>query len=149
MRAVVQRTDWSSVTVEGEVISQIKQGLTVLLGVGKEDTEKDVRYLAEKIIHLRIFPDAEGKMNLSLCDVEGEMLVISQFTLYGDCRKGRRPGFDSAASPVKAEELYNKFISLCNDAGIRTASGRFQTEMIVRLANHGPVTLMLDSTHTF
>ena len=149
MRAVVQRTDAASVTVEGEVIAHIGAGLTVLLGVGKEDTEKDVRFLAEKIIHLRIFPDAQGKMNRSLCDVGGELLVVSQFTLYGDCRKGRRPSFDAAASPGRAEELYEVFVSLCKAAGIKTATGRFQTEMIVKLANHGPVTLMLDSKHTF
>jgi len=149
MRAVVQRTDMASITVEGEVIAHIGAGLTVLLGVGKEDTEKDARFLAEKIIHLRIFPDAQGKMNLSLRDVDGELLVVSQFTLYGDCRKGRRPSFDAAAAPAKAEELYEVFVSLCNAAGIKTATGRFQTEMIVRLANHGPVTLTLDSNHIF
>lgn len=149
MRAIVQRTDTASVTVEGEVIACIGPGLTVLLGVGKEDTEKDVRFLVEKIIHLRIFPDVQGKMNLSLRDIDGELLVVSQFTLYGDCRKGRRPSFDAAASPIKAEELYEVFVSLCNEAGIKTATGRFQTEMVVRLANHGPVTVMLDSKHTF
>ncbi len=149
MRAVVQKTDMASVTVDGEIIANIAEGLTVLLGVGKEDTEKDARFLAEKIMHLRIFPDEQGKMNLSLLDVGGELLVVSQFTLYGDCRKGRRPGFDAAAGPDKAEELYELFVSLCKAAGVKTATGRFQTEMIVQLANHGPVTLMLDSKHNF
>ena len=149
MKAIVQRTDTASVTVAGEVIANIRNGLTVLLGVGKDDTEKDALFLAEKIIHLRIFPDEQGKMNLSLRDVGGELLIVSQFTLYGDCRKGRRPSFDAAASPDKAEELYEVFVSLCNAGGIKTATGRFQTEMIVHMANHGPVTLILDSKHTF
>ncbi len=149
MRAVVQRTDAASVSVEGREVAAVGRGLTVLLGVGEGDSEADARYLVEKIVNLRIFPDAQGKMNLSLLDVGGELLVVSQFTLYGDCRKGRRPGFDAAAPPNVAQELYEKFIALCQEAGVKTASGRFQAEMIVKLENHGPVTMLLDSGRLF
>ena len=149
MRAVVQRTDRSFVTVDGETISCIGAGLTVLLGVGREDTEKDALYLAEKIVNLRIFPDSAGKMNLSLLDVRGQLLVVSQFTLFGDCRKGRRPSFDSAALPKQAEGLYQQFVKFCLGFGIETAQGKFQSEMIVSLENHGPVTLLLDSKRVF
>ena len=149
MRAVVQRTDRSSVSVDGTVISAIGQGLTVLLGVGNDDTTQDARYLADKICNLRIFPDTQGKMNLSLLDVHGELLVVSQFTLFGDCRKGKRPGFDNAASPQKAQELYHAFLQYCEDFGIKAETGRFQSEMIVTLENHGPVTMLLDSKRLF
>jgi D-tyrosyl-tRNA(Tyr) deacylase len=149
VRAVVQRTDAASVSVEGREVAAVGRGLTVLLGVGEGDSEADARYLVEKIVNLRIFPDAQGKMNLSLLDVGGELLVVSQFTLYGDCRKGRRPGFDAAAPPNVAQELYEKFIALCQEAGVKTASGRFQAEMIVKLENHGPVTMLLDSGRLF
>lgn len=149
MRAVVQRTDRSSVTVEGQVISKIGPGLTVLLGVADGDTVADARYLAEKIVNLRIFPDDQGKMNLSLLDIKGEMLVVSQFTLLGDVRKGRRPGFDAAAPPQVAEALYEDFVGLCRDVGVNTMTGQFQTEMIVSLENHGPVTILLDSKRLF
>ncbi len=149
MRAVVQRTDAAAVTVEGREVAAVGRGLTVLLGVGEGDGEADARYLAEKIVNLRIFPDGQGKMNLSLLDVGGELLVVSQFTLYGDCRKGRRPGFDAAAPPAVAQELYEKFIALCEAAGVKTANGRFQAEMIVKLENHGPVTMLLDSSRLF
>lgn len=149
MRAVVQLTDESSVSVDGKIIAQIKQGLTVFLGVGQADTEQDVKYLTEKIVNLRIFPDDAGKMNLSLKDVQGDLLVISQFTLYGDCRKGRRPGFDSAAPPHIAKALYETFAELCRQMGVRVACGQFQAEMLVRLTNHGPVTMLLDSKRTF
>lgn len=149
MRAVVQRTDRSSVTVHNEIIATIGQGLTVLLGVGKEDQEADAKYLAEKIVNLRIFSDDEGKMNLSLLDINGELLVISQFTLYADCRKGRRPGFDNAAPPERARELYSKFIDCCKEIGVKVYCGQFQAEMIVELTNHGPVTMLLDSKRVF
>jgi len=149
VRAVVQRTDAASVTVNGRQVGAVGRGLTVFLGVGDGDGETDARYLAEKIVNLRIFPDDQGKMNLSLKDVAGELLVVSQFTLYGDCRKGRRPGFDAAAPPAVAEELYETFIAICREAGIKTASGQFQAEMVVRIENHGPVTMLLDSSRLF
>ncbi|MDT8901027.1 D-aminoacyl-tRNA deacylase [Anaeroselena agilis] len=149
MRAVVQRTDAASVTVDGRQVGAAGRGLTVFLGVGGGDGETDARYLAEKIVNLRIFPDDQGKMNLSLRDVGGELLVISQFTLYGDCRKGRRPGFDAAAPPAVAQELYERFIAVCREAGIKTASGQFQADMVVKLENHGPVTMLLDSSRLF
>lgn len=149
MRAVLQRTDRSSVSVDGQPVAAIGRGLTVLLGVGHGDTEKDAAYLADKVVNLRIFPDDAGKMNLSLLDVAGELLVISQFTLYGDCRKGKRPSFDTAASPQLAQELYQKFIESCRDYGIQTSQGKFQTEMVVSLDNHGPVTILLDSKRLF
>jgi D-tyrosyl-tRNA(Tyr) deacylase len=146
---VVQRTGAASVTVAGQTVGAAGPGLTVFLGVGAGDGEADARYLAEKIINLRIFPDGQGKMNLSLLDVAGELLVVSQFTLYGDCRKGRRPSFDAAAPPAVARELYGKFIACCREAGVRTANGQFQAEMIVKLDNHGPVTMLLDSGRLF
>jgi len=149
MRAVVQRTRSASVSVAGEIIAAVGEGLTVLLGVGAGDTEQDARYLEEKIVNLRIFPDSEGKMNLSLLDTGAELLVVSQFTLYGDCRKGRRPGFDAAAPPAEALVLYEYFLSLCRAAGVKTASGRFQAEMTVSIENHGPVTILLDSGRLF
>ncbi|HWR45354.1 D-aminoacyl-tRNA deacylase [Sporomusa sp.] len=149
MRAVVQLTDAASVTVEGQEISSIKKGLTVFLGVGQEDTEQDANYLAEKIVNLRIFPDDAGKMNLSIKDISGELLVVSQFTLYGDCRKGRRPSFDAAAPPQAATALYEAFVELCRDRGVPVSCGQFQAEMIVRLTNHGPVTMLLDSKRLF
>ncbi len=149
MRAIVQRTDQSSVTVEGSQVASIRKGLTVLIGVGQDDTEKDAKYLAEKIVNLRIFDDAEGKMNLSLLDIKGELLVISQFTLFGDCRKGRRPSFVEAAPPQVAEKLYESFILLCQQFHISVATGKFQAEMAVSLVNHGPVTILLDSKHNF
>lgn len=149
MRAVVQRTDTSSVTVDGRTVASIGQGLTVLLGVGTEDDTADANYLAEKIVNLRIFPDDRGKMNLSLLDIKGELLVVSQFTLYADCRKGRRPGFDSAADPENAKLLYLEFIDICKRQGVNVSCGQFQAEMIVRLENHGPVTMLLDSKRAF
>lgn len=149
MRAVVQRAQKASVIVAGNTIASIGKGLTILLGVGQEDTEADVSYLAEKIVNLRIFSDAEGKMNLSLFDVGGEMLVVSQFTLYGDCRKGRRPSFDLAASPTTAQNLYESFVSHCKKLGVVVQCGQFQAEMLVSLDNHGPVTMLLDSKRTF
>ena len=149
MRAVVQRTVRSSVTVENEKIAEIGQGLTVLLGVGQDDGEDDASYLAEKILNLRIFSDAGGKMNLSLLDINGDLLVVSQFTLFADCRKGRRPSFDAAAPPGIAEELYEYFMKRCKELGAKVSSGRFQSEMVVALDNHGPVTMLLDSKRIF
>ncbi len=149
MRAVVQLTDHSSVTVDSREIAAVGPGLTIFLGVGHEDDEQDAKYLAEKIVNLRIFHDDAGKMNLSLKDVNGQLLVVSQFTLYGDCRKGRRPSFDTAAPPDKAIALYEYFVKLCQDMGLTVACGQFQAEMIVRLTNHGPVTMLLDSKRLF
>lgn len=149
MRAVVQLTDNASVTVDDQEIAAIGAGLTVFLGVEQEDTKLDANYLAEKIVNLRIFPDEAGKMNLSLKDINGELLVVSQFTLYGDCRKGRRPSFDTAAPPQTAITLYEYFVKLCQDMGVSVYCGKFQAEMIVRLTNHGPVTMLLDSKRLF
>lgn len=149
MRSVVQLVDNASVTVETQVIARIGSGLAVLIGIEQGDTENDVKYLVEKIINLRIFPDNMGKMNLSLLDVKGELLAVSQFTLYGDCRKGRRPSFDHAAPPIKALELYESFVGLCREQGVKVSCGKFRSEMIVQLNNHGPVTMLLDSKRIF
>lgn len=149
MRAVVQRTLKSSVTVDNQTIAVIDHGLTVLLGVGLEDTKEDACYLAEKIVNLRIFSDAGGKMNLSLLDINGDLLVVSQFTLFGDCRKGRRPSFDAAAPPEIAQQLYEKFMERCTHLGAKVACGKFQSEMVVALDNHGPVTMLIDSKRIF
>lgn len=149
MRAVVQRVTRGKVTVAGETVGEIGPGLVVLLGVGHEDTKEDLTYMVSKIVNLRIFSDEEGKMNLSLKDIGGEMLVVSQFTLYADCRKGRRPSFIEAAPPDKAKEFYEEFIELVRAAGIRVATGRFQEEMLVEIHNDGPVTILLDSKREF
>lgn len=149
MRAVVQRVTDANVTVEDKVVGNIQGGLLVLLGVEDVDTEQDVEYMVEKITNLRIFEDEEGKMNKSLIDVNGEILVISQFTLHGDCRKGRRPSFTQAARPEKAVLLYESFVQKCLDINIKTETGVFQAEMQVRLCNDGPVTLLIDSKKTF
>ncbi len=149
MRAVVQKTLSSSVTSEGVETGRIGQGLTVLLGVAADDDEKDVRYMVDKISHMRIFEDKEGKLNLSLLDVQGELLVVSQFTLYGDIRHGRRPSFTQAAPPELAEPLYTQFVEAMQNLGIHTETGRFRTEMVVTLANHGPVTILVDSKKGF
>jgi len=145
MKAVVQRVKGASVTVDGEEVSHIGRGLAVLLGVGKDDGAKDVNYLAEKIANLRIFEDDAGKMNLSVLDIGGEALVVSQFTLLGDCRKGRRPGFDKAAAPDVAEALYNEFVSMLAACGVPTKTGRFQAKMLFAIQNDGHVTLILDT----
>lgn len=149
MRAVVQRVSRAKVTVAGEVVGEIGMGLLVLLGVGEEDRLDDAEYLAEKIVGLRIFPDDEGKMNRSLTEVGGGLLAVSQFTLYGDCRKGRRPSFIAAARPEQAVELYQAFVAEVRGRGIPAATGRFQEHMDVELVNDGPVTLLLDSRKAF
>lgn len=149
MRAVVQRTIRSSVTSEGTETGRIGEGLTVLLGVGRDDDEEDVVYTADKILNLRIFEDEEGKMNQSLLQKSGEMLVVSQFTLYGDVRHGRRPSFTAAAPPDLANRLYEEFVQYVEKQGVRVATGVFQTEMVVSLDNHGPVTILLDSKKEF
>ena len=145
MRAVVQRVSRGSVIVENSVIRSINKGLVVLLGVTEEDSESDADYMIDKIINLRIFEDENEKMNFSLLDISGEILVVSQFTLYGDCRKGRRPNFMSAAKPEKAELLYNKFVDNMKSKNIKTQTGVFQADMQVQIENDGPVTLIVDS----
>lgn len=145
MKAVVQRVKTSSVTVDGELVGKIGQGLLVLLGVAQGDQTDDADFLAKKIVHLRIFEDEEGKMNRSLIDINGEMLVVSQFTLLGDCRKGRRPSFINAADPGKANELYEYFVDKVRANGVPVATGRFRALMDVALINDGPVTLILES----
>ena len=149
MRAVLQRVSRASVTVAGEVVGQIGHGILVLLGVEPDDTDDDARQLADKTVALRIFDDADGKMNLSLEEVGGSLLVVSQFTLLGDCRKGRRPSFIGAAPPELAEKLYNTFIGAAGSRGIPVATGRFRATMDVELVNDGPVTLLLDSRKRF
>lgn len=149
MRAVVQRVRKGSVSVEGQSTGEINGGLVVLLGVGKEDTDADIEYLADKIVHLRIFEDENEKMNLSLLDVGGELLIVSQFTLYGDARKGKRPGYDKAARPEMAKEMYERFVARCRTYGIKVETGKFQAMMLVEIFNDGPVTLLLDSKKEF
>lgn len=145
MRAVVQRVSEASVTVGGETVGQIGPGLMVLLGVAEGDTESEARWMADKLVGLRIFEDETGKMNLSLAETGGAMLVVSQFTLLGDTRKGKRPSFIGAAAPEIANELYERFVAIVGEAGVETATGRFRTEMRVSLVNEGPVTLIVES----
>ncbi len=149
MRAVVQRVGQAKVTVDGEITGKIGRGLLVLLGVGAGDTRADADYLVEKTIGLRIFEDAGGKMNLSVAEVGGALLVVSQFTLYGDARRGKRPSFDAAAPPQQARELYEYFVEKARAAGLRCETGRFQEMMQVELVNEGPVTILLDSAKSF
>lgn len=149
MRAVIQRVKKAKVSVAGETSGEIGSGLCIFLGVGKEDNEKDAQYLAEKAINLRIFSDSDDKMNLSLKDINGEILAVSQFTLYGDCRKGRRPGFSDAASPEKAVALYEEFVLCLKKAGVTVHTGVFQADMLVSIENDGPVTMLLDSKKLF
>lgn len=149
MRAVVQRVSRAKVTVNGEGTGEIGQGLLVLLGVGQNDTRVEADYLAEKTIGLRIFEDSGGKMNLSVVDVGGAVLAVSQFTLYGDVRRGKRPSFDAAAPPQQARELYEYFVEKIRAAGLRCETGRFQEMMQIELVNEGPVTILLDSAKTF
>ena len=145
MRAVVQRVKESSVKTDNQIIGRIGKGLVVLLGVAKGDSPSDADYLANKIVNLRIFEDNDAKMNRSLLSISGEMLVVSQFTLLGDCRKGRRPSFVAAAEPQKASELYENFVQQVRQLGISVETGRFQAMMEVALINDGPVTLVLES----
>jgi D-tyrosyl-tRNA(Tyr) deacylase len=145
VRAVVQRVSSASVKVAGEMVGQIGAGVLVLLGVGTEDSEADADYLSDKIVNLRVFEDGEGKMNLSLQEIAGDMLVVSQFTLYGDTRRGRRPSFIKAAAPAEADRLYQYFVSAARRDIARVETGRFQAMMDVELVNDGPVTLILDS----
>ena len=149
MRAVVQRVSEASVMVDGQTVGAIRQGLMVLLGVARGDTSRDAVYLAEKTCGLRIFEDQQGKMNRSVEDISGNVLVVSQFTLLGDCRKGRRPGFTDAAEPELADKLYEEYVSLLRQRGITVATGVFRAEMKVGLVNDGPVTMLLDSRKQF
>ena len=149
MRAVVQRVSRASVKVDGEISGQISHGLLVLLGVARDDAEADAAYLAEKISGLRIFEDDAGKMNLSVMETGGAVLAVSQFTLFGDVRKGKRPSFDEAARPERARELYEHFVEGVRSLGIRCETGRFQEMMEVELVNQGPVTILLDSKKLF
>jgi D-aminoacyl-tRNA deacylase len=149
MRAVVQRVSRAKVTVNGEVTGEIGAGLLVLLGVGTGDTRAHADYLADKIVGLRIFEDPDGKMNLSVVDIGGAVLAVSQFTLYGDVRHGKRPSFDAAAPPQSARALYEYFVEKIRAAGLRCETGRFQEMMQVELVNEGPVTILLDSAKTF
>ena len=145
MRAVLTRVNSASVTIDGEVVGKIGKGFLILLGVGPEDTEKECRYLAEKALGLRIFEDENGKMNLGLEAVGGEVLVVSQFTLYGNCRKGRRPSFVEAAGPELGNAMYERFLDLCRELGYPPQHGRFGADMQVESVNDGPVTLILDT----
>ena len=149
MRAVVQRVSCAKVTVNGWIAGEIGLGLLVLLGVGQDDSESDVTYMAEKIAGLRIFEDQDGKMNRSVLDVGGSVLAVSQFTLYGDVRRGKRPSFDDAAPPEPARRLYELFVERIRAAGLRCETGRFQEMMQVELVNEGPVTILLDSRKAF
>jgi len=149
VRAVVQRTARARVSVGDEVVGAIGEGLLVLLGVARGDVEADARRLAERVASLRVFPDAAGQMNRSCREVGGELLVVSQFTLLGDCRRGRRPGFSEAAPPEQAERLYQLFVETARGCGVGVACGRFRAEMDVELVNRGPVTLLLDSGGAF
>lgn len=145
MRAVLTRVKYASVTIDGEVTGKIGQGFLILLGVGPDDTEKECRYLAEKALSLRVFEDENGKMNLGLEDVGGEVLVVSQFTLYGNCRKGRRPSFTDAANPELGNKLYEQFLAECERLGYKPQHGRFGADMKVESLNDGPITLILDT----
>ena len=149
MRAVVQRVSSAEVRVNGQILGSIGQGLLVLLAVGELDQAQDAAYLAKKTLNLRVFEDGEGKMNRSVQDIRGGLLVISQFTLYGDCRKGNRPSFVDAAPPEKAEDLYTLYLEEVGKSGLEIASGKFQAMMDVSLVNQGPVTVLLDSKKAF
>ncbi|NLK08035.1 MAG: D-tyrosyl-tRNA(Tyr) deacylase [Firmicutes bacterium] len=145
MRALVQRVEGGQVKVDGKIVGKIGHGMVIFLGVAKDDTQWDASWLANKVGNLRIFDDADGRMNLSILDTQGEALVVSQFTLYGNCRKGRRPSFDDAAGPKEAQDLYMDFVENLEKLGISVATGQFQAYMSVELVNSGPVTLMVES----
>lgn len=149
MRAVIQKVNFSSVEVDGKIVGEIEKGFNVLLGITKEDSEEDIKYLRDKIVNLRIFEDETGKMNKSLKDVNGELLVISQFTLYGDCRRGRRPNFMNALNGEEAEKLYNEFVVQCKDEIDKVETGVFGAYMKVSIENDGPVTIIIDSKKVF
>ena len=149
MKALLQRVSRASVSIAGEEVGRISRGLVVFLGVANGDTEKDAQYLAQKIASLRIFPDEEGKFNLSALDIEGELLLVSQFTLLADTRKGRRPSFVDAAPPARAEELFDYFVEQARTTGLKVETGRFQQYMHVEIHNDGPVTILLDSRDKF
>ncbi|MDO4289108.1 MAG: D-aminoacyl-tRNA deacylase [Eubacterium sp.] len=150
MRAVIQRVQSSSVTVDGQVIAQIGRGFNLLLGIKEDDTEQDMDYIIQKAVNLRVFEDDEGKMNLSLLDVGGELLVVSQFTLYGDCRKGRRPSFSRSGPVAAAREKYQRFVEKLRQQPVaKIETGEFQADMTVDIVNDGPVTLLLDSEKQF
>lgn len=149
MRAVVQRVLNASVKVESKIVGEIGKGLLVFISVDENDTEKDIEYMVDKITELRIFNDDQGKFNLSLSDVKGEILIVSQFTLHGDCRRGRRPSFSSAARPEKAIPYYERFIELTKQKGFKVATGIFGAHMLVSLVNDGPVTILIDSQKVF
>ena len=149
MRAVVQRVSSSNVKVNGEIIGSIGRGLNVLIGISNDDTIEDIKYIKDKIVNLRIFEDENDKMNFSVLDVKGELLIISQFTLYGDCRKGRRPNFMNAKGGEEAKVLYLKLIEMLQETGLNVQTGEFGADMKVDIQNDGPVTLLLDSTKEF
>ena len=144
MRVILQRVTQSSVSVDGETVGSINQGLNLLVGISKTDTAKELEWMAQKCLGLRVFPDDTGKMSHSIQDINGELLVISQFTLYGDCRKGRRPSYDKAASPQDAEKLYDQFMSILRQSGLVVETGKFGAMMDVHIQNDGPVTLILE-----
>ena len=145
MKVLLQRVTRASVSVDGEVVGKIERGLVVFVGVASGDDAEDTRYLAQRTVNLRIFSDAAGKFNLSALDIQGELLVISQFTLLADTRKGRRPSFDEAAPPDRAEELFEQFVAAARASGLKVETGRFQAHMLVEIHNDGPVTILLDS----
>ena len=145
MRALLQRVRCGSVKTDGKIVGMIDSGLVILLGIRKGDSKEDATFLAEKCVHLRIFSDKDGKFNLSALDVKANILVVSQFTLYGDCKKGRRPNFTEAAPPEVSEPLYNLFINAVQEFGLRTASGKFGAKMLVEIQNDGPVTVLVES----
>lgn len=146
MRAVIQRVKNASVKIDGRVNGEAGEGLLIFLGVGKGDADADLKYIADKILGLRIFEDENGKMNRSVTDISGDLLIISQFTLYGDCRKGKRPSFDGAMPPKEAEEMYESFVAYMRESGLKTETGEFGADMKVELLNDGPVTIILDSS---